>query len=144
MVCRMNFEAPVLITSSYEVVRYPPTDEVFFAQSAGPLAAGTGLKKSSLILKISLGEAMAVSSERDAVGKVQVHIVPTEPPVINPNGMSPWSLGSCHTLRSFSTVQCLLTITRRHKLQGHNVVHRRGNGPGYRSSTLCCQSYTAL
>ncbi|KAL7939389.1 gluconolactonase-like protein [Trichoderma chlorosporum] len=50
------------------VVWYPPTDEVFFAQSAGPLAAGTGLKKSSLILKVSLDEAMAVSSERDAVG----------------------------------------------------------------------------
>lgn len=68
--------------------RYPPTDEVFFAQSAGPLAAGTGLKKSSAILKVSLEEAMAVSSERDAVGKVQVHVVPTEPQVINPNGMS--------------------------------------------------------
>ncbi|KAM0257011.1 hypothetical protein ACHAQJ_004604 [Trichoderma viride] len=68
------------------VIWYPTTDEVFFAQSAGPLAAGTGLKKSSLILKISLGEAMAVANERDAVGKVQVHTVPTEPPVINPNG----------------------------------------------------------
>ncbi|KAK4064362.1 hypothetical protein Trihar35433_7879 [Trichoderma harzianum] len=68
------------------VVWYPPTDEVFFAQSAGPLAAGTGLKKSSAILKVSLEEAMAVSSERDAVGKVQVHVVPTEPQVINPNG----------------------------------------------------------
>ncbi|RFU73929.1 gluconolactonase [Trichoderma arundinaceum] len=68
------------------VVWYPPTDEVFFAQSAGPLAAGTGLKKSSLILKISLAEAMAVSNERDAIGKVQVHTVPTEPTVINPNG----------------------------------------------------------
>ncbi|KAL7945052.1 gluconolactonase-like protein [Trichoderma barbatum] len=65
---------------------YPFTDEVFFAQSAGPLSAGTGLKKSSLILKVSLDEAMAVSGERDAVGKVQVHVVPTEPPVINPNG----------------------------------------------------------
>ncbi|KAL7796676.1 gluconolactonase-like protein [Trichoderma ceciliae] len=68
------------------VVWYPPTDEVFFAQSAGPLAAGTGLEKSSLILKISLDEAMAVASERDAVGKVQIHTVPTKPIVINPNG----------------------------------------------------------
>ncbi|UKZ49099.1 hypothetical protein TrVGV298_003338 [Trichoderma virens] len=68
------------------VVWYPPTDEVFFAQSAGPLAAGTGLTKSSLILKVSLNEAMAVSSERNAVGKVQVHVVPTEPLVVNPNG----------------------------------------------------------
>jgi gluconolactonase len=75
--------------SSYNIVRYPPTDEVFFAQSAGPLAAGTGLKKSSLILKIFLGEAMAVANERDAVGKVQVHTVPTKPLVINPNGTSP-------------------------------------------------------
>ncbi|PON30796.1 hypothetical protein TGAM01_v200216 [Trichoderma gamsii] len=68
------------------VVWYPPTDEVFIAQSAGPLSAGTGLKKSSMLSKISLSEAMAVSNERNAVGKVQVHTVPTEPPVINPNG----------------------------------------------------------
>lgn len=75
-------------TVTYNAFRYPPTDEVFFAQSAGPLAAGTGLKKSSLILKVSLEEVMVVSSQRDAVGKVQVHVVPTEPQVINPNGMS--------------------------------------------------------
>ncbi|KAL9480242.1 hypothetical protein ACSS6W_005028 [Trichoderma asperelloides] len=68
------------------VVWYPPTDEVFIAQSAGPLSAGTGLNKSSVISKISLSEAMAVSNERNAVGKVQVHTVPTEPLVINPNG----------------------------------------------------------
>lgn len=29
---------------------------------------------------------MAVSNERNAVGKVQVHTVPTKLPVINPNG----------------------------------------------------------
>lgn len=29
---------------------------------------------------------MAVSDERNAVGKVQVHTVPTKPTVINPNG----------------------------------------------------------
>jgi gluconolactonase len=79
----------VLISSviiSDDTVRYPPTDEVFIAQSAGPLSAGTGLNKSSMISKISLSEAMAVSNERNAVGKVQVRTVPTEPLVINPNG----------------------------------------------------------
>lgn len=67
-------------------VWYPPTNEVFFAQNAGARAAGTGLKKSSLILKISMNETVALSSERDAVGKVQVDVVPIEPQVINPNG----------------------------------------------------------
>jgi gluconolactonase len=37
---------------------------------------------------------MAVSNERNAVGKVQVHTVPTKPLVINPNGniVNPLSL----------------------------------------------------
>jgi gluconolactonase len=33
-----------------------------------------------------MNETVALSSERDAVGKVQVDVVPIEPQVINPNG----------------------------------------------------------
>lgn len=94
------------VTISHITVRYPPTDEVFIAQSAGPLSAGTGLKKSSMISKISLSEAMAVSNERNAVGKVQVHTVPTEPPVINPNGN---------------------LITQLSPFLKHLLIHNRGN-----------------
>ncbi|KFA71001.1 hypothetical protein S40288_10383 [Stachybotrys chartarum IBT 40288] len=68
------------------VVWYPNTDEVFFAQNAGAKAAGTGLNMSSVIQKISLSEAMAVSHLRSAVGQVQVTVVDFDPPVVNPNG----------------------------------------------------------
>lgn len=71
--------------------RYPPTDEMFFVQNAGAPAAGTGLKKSSVVQKVSLAEAGAVSHLRKAVGQVQVQVVRSEPEVINPNGES-WSL----------------------------------------------------
>ena len=66
------------------------TDEVFFAQNAGPPEAGTGLKKSSIIEKISLAEAAAVANKTDAVGLVTVHNVTSAelPKVINPNGES--------------------------------------------------------
>ncbi|KAJ5763521.1 SMP-30/Gluconolaconase/LRE-like region [Penicillium manginii] len=64
------------------------TDEVFFVQNAGPLEAGTGLKKSAIVEKISLAEAAAVANKTDAVGLVTVHNVtsPEDPKVINPNG----------------------------------------------------------
>ncbi|KAI1339131.1 D-lactonohydrolase [Xylariaceae sp. FL0016] len=65
---------------------YPPTDEMFFAQNAGATAAGTGLNKSAIIMKISLSEAAAVSSQRNATGKVNVVTVDSNPMVINPNG----------------------------------------------------------
>ncbi|KAK5993096.1 Lactonohydrolase oryL-like protein [Cladobotryum mycophilum] len=68
------------------VVWYPPTDEVFFVQNAGAPDAGTGLNVSSIIQKISMKEAMAVSHERNAVGKVTVEKVTSKPTVINPNG----------------------------------------------------------
>ncbi|CEI61929.1 unnamed protein product [Fusarium venenatum] len=42
------------------VVWNPPTDEVFFVQSAGSPDAGTGLEKSSIIQKISLADAEAL------------------------------------------------------------------------------------
>ncbi|SPO06513.1 probable lactonohydrolase [Cephalotrichum gorgonifer] len=68
------------------VVWYPPTDEVFFVQNAGAKAAGTGLEKSNVILKISLAQADAVSSMRNATGLVDVLPVDADPPVINSNG----------------------------------------------------------
>ncbi|KAI0478225.1 gluconolactonase [Xylaria cf. heliscus] len=68
------------------VVWYPPTNEVFFVQSAGAPATGTGLNKSAIIQKISLAEAEAVSAQRNATGQVQVHLVNSNPQVLNPNG----------------------------------------------------------
>ncbi|KAI1194594.1 gluconolactonase [Nemania serpens] len=68
------------------VVWYPPTNEMFFVQSAGAPASGTGLKKSAIIQKISLDEADAVSTSRNAVGSVKVHVVDSNPMVMNPNG----------------------------------------------------------
>ncbi|KAK7753761.1 hypothetical protein SLS62_004386 [Diatrype stigma] len=68
------------------VVWYPPTDEVFFVQNAGAPAAGTGLNKSSIILKVALSEAAAVSSQRNANGSVELHTVDSNPQVKNPNG----------------------------------------------------------
>lgn len=68
------------------VVWYPPTNEVFFVQNAGAPEAGTGLNKSAIIQKISLAEADAVSAQRDATGQVKVHVVDSNPVVLNPNG----------------------------------------------------------
>ncbi|KAI0025573.1 D-lactonohydrolase [Xylariomycetidae sp. FL0641] len=68
------------------VVWYPPTDEVFFVQSAGPKEAGTGLNKSGIIMKISVPEADAVSNKRNALGAVKVQTIDSNPTVINPNG----------------------------------------------------------
>lgn len=45
-----------------------------------------GLKKSAIIQKISLDEADAVSTSRNAVGSVKVHVVDSNPMVMNPNG----------------------------------------------------------
>ncbi|KAI1185388.1 lactonohydrolase [Nemania serpens] len=68
------------------VVWYPPTNEMFFVQSAGAPASGTGLEKSAIIQKISLDEADAVSTRRNATGSVKVHVVDSNPMVLNPNG----------------------------------------------------------
>lgn len=68
------------------LTRYPPTDEVFFVQNAGSPDAGTGLNKSNIILKISLAQAEAVSTMRNASGRVTVTTVPANPTVINSNG----------------------------------------------------------
>jgi gluconolactonase len=91
------------------VTRYPPTNEMFFVQNAGAPAAGTGmwatlskqhyfllescaktlhkgLNKSSIIQKIKLAEADAVSTQRNATGLVQIHVVESNPTVLNPNG----------------------------------------------------------
>ncbi|KAI0442967.1 gluconolactonase [Xylaria telfairii] len=68
------------------VVWYPPTNEAFFAQSAGAPASGTGLNKSAIIQKISVAEADAVSTMRNATGLVKVDVVHSNPMVLNPNG----------------------------------------------------------
>lgn len=68
------------------IFRYEPTDEVFFVQNAGAVAAGTGLNKSAIIQKISLSEANAVKDLVNATGQVTVTVVPSNPMVINPNG----------------------------------------------------------
>ncbi|XDG09417.1 hypothetical protein ABKA04_009032 [Annulohypoxylon sp. FPYF3050] len=64
---------------------YPPTDEVFFVQNAGAPADGTGLAKSNVVSKISLSQAAAVSSQRNATGSVTVSTLDT-PGIINSNG----------------------------------------------------------
>jgi gluconolactonase len=66
--------------------RFPPTDEMFFVQNAGAPAAGTGLKQSSIIQKLSLAQADAVKHQINASGMVDVVEVDSRPQVINPNG----------------------------------------------------------
>ncbi|KAJ4017540.1 hypothetical protein NW766_003603 [Fusarium irregulare] len=68
------------------VVWYPPTEEVFFVQSAGSPDAGTGLEKSSIIQKISLADAEATRNGSHTQSEVEITIVDSEPQVINPNG----------------------------------------------------------
>ncbi|KAK3329127.1 hypothetical protein B0H66DRAFT_540305 [Apodospora peruviana] len=68
------------------IVWYKPSDEAFFVQNAGNPDAGTGLNKSAAIYKISLQEAEAVKSTRNAVGKVTVTQTKSAPEIPNPNG----------------------------------------------------------
>jgi gluconolactonase len=70
--------------------RYPPTDEIFFVQNAGAMAAGTGLAKSAIIEKIQLSQAASAAAEgkRNATGVVKVMTVDSTPQIINPNGGS--------------------------------------------------------
>ncbi|KAI0202356.1 gluconolactonase [Astrocystis sublimbata] len=68
------------------VVWYPPTNEAFFVQNAGAANAGTGLNKSAIIQKISVAEAQAVSTRRNATGLVKIDVVGSNPLVVNPNG----------------------------------------------------------
>ncbi|KAK0726091.1 lactonohydrolase [Lasiosphaeris hirsuta] len=68
------------------VVWYKPKDEVFFVQNAGNADAGTGLNKSAAIFKVSLKEVDAVKDSRNAVGKVTVTQIPSNPEIPNPNG----------------------------------------------------------
>lgn len=75
----------VIILLTRSNVRYPPTDEMFFVQNAGAASAGTGLNKSNIIMKIALPEAMAVSSQRNATGSVNVQTVDA-PAILNSNG----------------------------------------------------------
>lgn len=62
------------------------TNEVFFAQNAGPPTAGTGLNKSAIIEKISLAQVAAVSNRTDASGLVDIVTVNATPIVLNANG----------------------------------------------------------
>ncbi|KAK3489050.1 uncharacterized protein B0T23DRAFT_362257 [Neurospora hispaniola] len=65
----------------------PSTDDVFFVQNAGDPAAGTGLNRSAIIQRISLSQVTTdVSAERNATGKVDVHLAVATPAIINPNG----------------------------------------------------------
>ncbi|KLU83908.1 levo-lactonase [Magnaporthiopsis poae ATCC 64411] len=66
------------------VVWQNKTQEMFFAQNAGSPAAGTGLKKSAIVQKISLTDAAAAVGKKDA--NVKVATVNATPAVINPNG----------------------------------------------------------
>ncbi|KAI8168215.1 Gluconolactonase [Colletotrichum sp. SAR 10_70] len=68
------------------VTWYPPTEEVFFVQNAGSPDAGTGLNKSSIVQKISLADAEALRNGTLGTEEVTVHVVPSNPQVINPNG----------------------------------------------------------
>lgn len=67
------------------VTWYPKRDEVFFVQNSGPKAAGTGLKKSGIIQKISLADAEKV--RRGTLKEVPITVVNnTGDKIINPNG----------------------------------------------------------
>lgn len=59
-------------------------------QNAGAKDAGTGLAKSAIVQKISLGQAAQAAKPRQPnnTGIVTVETVDTNPPVINPNGRS--------------------------------------------------------
>ena len=61
---------------------------MFFVQNSGAKAAGTGMAKSAVILKIKLSEAAAAlkSGKVDASGLVTVTTVDSSPQVMNPNG----------------------------------------------------------
>lgn len=60
---------------------------MFFVQNAGAPAAGTGLAKSSIVQKISLAEAEALRAGTHSESEVTVSVVPSNPQIINPNGM---------------------------------------------------------
>lgn len=64
-------------------------------QNAGALDAGTGLAKSSIVQKISLADAEALRTGAHSESEVKVHVVPSNPQVINPNGAL---LGTCPSL----------------------------------------------
>jgi hypothetical protein len=60
---------------------------MFFSQNAGAPAAGTGLNKSAILLKISLSSITPeIIQKRNASGSVFVEVVDSDPQVINPNG----------------------------------------------------------
>ncbi|WVO16657.1 hypothetical protein L204_104337 [Cryptococcus depauperatus] len=59
-------------------------DEVWFVQNAGDKAAGTGLRKSAVVQKVSLSQAAAVQKgERNST---EVTVIDSNVTVVNPNG----------------------------------------------------------
>ncbi|WRT63673.1 uncharacterized protein IL334_000596 [Kwoniella shivajii] len=68
------------------VVWHPETNSVYFAQNAGPVAAGTGLNKSAIVQKIYLDDAERIVKQGNGSGYVNVTTVDSGVRVINPNG----------------------------------------------------------
>lgn len=112
---RLHGESIVTYLLTRLIPRYPPTDEVFFVQNAGAVAAGTGLNKSAITQKISLAQAAQAASQgtMNATNIVDVVTVDANPPIINPNGVSNQAFSS-------------LTF-RGYKLQRRPAVHGRGS-----------------
>ncbi|KAJ8129431.1 hypothetical protein O1611_g4202 [Lasiodiplodia mahajangana] len=71
-----------------QVRRSSPIIAVFYfvIKNTALTCLGEGLNKSAIIQKISLDEAEAVSAKRNATGLVKVHVVNSNPMVLNPNG----------------------------------------------------------
>jgi gluconolactonase len=78
-------------------VWFPPTDDFFFVQNAGAKEAGTGLAKSAVVQKVSLGQVgRAIGAlraqggggvgRRSVAGSVDVVVVNSTVQVVNPNG----------------------------------------------------------
>jgi hypothetical protein len=112
---RWHGQSSVAYFDTRLIPRYPPTDEVFFVQNAGAVAAGTGLKKSAITQKISLAQAAQAASQgsMNATNVVDVVTVDANPPIINPNGES-FQANPSLTVRS-------------DKLQRRPAVHGRGS-----------------
>jgi gluconolactonase len=101
--------------------RYPQTEEMFFVQNAGAKDAGTGLKKSNIIQKISLEAAQALVDGKNETAEVEVITVNTDPPVINSNGNARWIYVLNH-------VYMLITLAGATNFRGQLVFTGEGQG----------------
>ncbi len=100
------------------VVWYKAKDEVFWAQNAGAPDAGTGLNKSAVLYKLALKDAEAVKNTRDARGKVNVTLVPSNPEIPNPNGMPVLPRKILSSFVFCPAVKMTDRIERRNSIQG--------------------------